>query len=131
VLGLLGLGLAGCATASSAHDTLWGTAWRLENLAGAGVLDRVEATLAFPETGRAAGNGSCNRFFGSVEIAGDSIGFGPLGSTRMACAEPVSLQEAKYLAALQAAERFALAGPTLLIYSKGIEQPLRFARASP
>jgi heat shock protein HslJ len=126
VLGLLGL--AGCATATA---QLWGTAWRLEDLAGAGVLDRVEATLTFPETGRAAGNGSCNRFSGTVEISGDSIGFGPLASTRMACAEPISTQEGKYLSALQQAERFAFDGPALLIYSKGIPQPLRFVRASP
>ena len=153
VLGLLGFALAGSAAACAHHPqtsaspdvvvdeaesatgglwgTLWGTEWRLEDLAGAGVLDRVEATLAFPETGRAAGNGSCNRFFGSVEISGDSIKFGPLASTRMACAEPVAMQEGKYLSALQNAERFAFDGSTLLIYAKGIEKPLRFVRASP
>jgi heat shock protein HslJ len=97
-LGLLGLGLADCATAAD-HDLLWGTAWRLEDLAGAGVLDRVEATLAFPETGKAAGNGSCNRFFGTVEISGDSIEFGALGSTRMACTEPVSTQPLRFVRA--------------------------------
>ncbi len=132
VLGLLGLGLGGCATATAAaHDPLWGTGWRLEDLAGVGVLDRVEATLTFPETGRAAGNGSCNRFAGSVEISGDSIRFGPLASTRMACAEPVSTQEGKFLSALQHAERFAFDGPALLIYSTGTPKPLRFARGSP
>jgi heat shock protein HslJ len=46
----------------------------------------------------------------------------------MACAEPIGNQEAKYLEALQGAERFALEGATLMIYSKGMEKPLRFAR---
>jgi putative lipoprotein len=107
---------------------LAGTAWRLEDLAGAGVLDRIEATLEFPEAGRVAGKGSCNRFFGSAEISGASISLGPLGSTRMACIEAVMNQEAKYLEALQAAERFRIDEPMLLIYARGLDQPLRFIR---
>jgi putative lipoprotein len=107
---------------------LVGTAWRLEDLGGARVLDRVEATLEFPEDGRAAGNGSCNRFFGPVRIEGESISFGQLASTRMACAELIGNQESKYLEGLQGAERFALDGATLSIYAKGMEKPLRFSR---
>jgi heat shock protein HslJ len=152
LLALLGLALAGSAAAcaddprtsaspgivdevESAADglggTLWGTEWRLADLAGAGVLDRVEATLAFSETGRAAGNGSCNRFSGAVQISGDSISFGPLASTRMGCAEPISTQEVRYLGALQNAERFVLEGSSLLIHSRGLEKPLRFVRTGP
>jgi heat shock protein HslJ len=116
---------------SESAGGLVGTVWRLEDLGGDGVLDRVEATLEFPEEGRAAGNGSCNRFFGPVRIERESISFGALGSTRMACAEPVGNQEAKYLEALQGAERFALDGSTLSIYSKGMEKPLRFTRKNP
>lgn len=134
VLGLAGIFLAGCAKSPQASagaenaGGLAGTAWRLEDLGGAGVLERVEATLEFPEEGRIAGNGSCNRFFGTVETKAETISFGPLGSTRMACAEPIGNQEAKYLEALQRAERFTLEGSTLSIYSKGMEKPLRFVR---
>jgi heat shock protein HslJ len=110
---------------------LRGTEWRLEDLAGAAVLDRPHATLAFPESGQVAGSGSCNRFSGSVEVSGDSIRLGPLASTRMACPEPVSTQEARYLGALQDAERFAFDGTALLIHCRGLEKPLRFVRASP
>lgn len=114
-----------------APSGLWGTAWRLEDLGGAGVLDRVEATLEFTEAGKVAGSGSCNRFFGTVEISGASIKFSPLGSTRMACVEAVMNQEGKYLKALQDAERYARDGSALLIYGKGLEQPLRFERKEP
>jgi putative lipoprotein len=110
---------------------LSGTTWLLEDLAGAAVLDRVEATLEYPEPGKVAGKGSCNRFFGSVEISSASISFGPLGSTRMACVEAVMSQEAKYLEALQGAERFRIDGTTLLIYARGLDQPLRFIRTKP
>ena len=110
---------------------LVGTAWRLEDLAGASVVDRTEATLEFPEAGKVAGSGSCNRFFGTVVISGDSLSFGPLGSTRMSCAEAVGTQETTYLKALQDAERFTLEGSLLLISSKGMGKPLRFIRKEP
>lgn len=117
--------------AASAPSGLQGTAWRLEDLGGAGMLDRVQATLEFPEAGKVAGNGSCNRFFGTVGVSGEAIKFGPLGSTRMACVEAVANQEGKYLKALQEAERFTLDGSTLLIYCKGLDKPLRFFRRNP
>jgi heat shock protein HslJ len=105
---------------------LVGTEWALEDLAGTAVIHGVQATLAFPDAAKVSGNGSCNRFFGSVEISGSIIKFGPLGSTRMACPEPVMDQESKYLAALQDAERFERTDPHLLIYCKGFAKPLRF-----
>jgi heat shock protein HslJ len=110
--------------------SLTGSEWLLEDLAGSGVMDGIQATLIFPETGKIAGNGSCNRFFGSAEISGDTIKLGPLASTRMACPDPVMNQEMKYLAALQAAERFEWKDPNLLIYCKGFEKPLRYTRLS-
>ncbi len=103
----------------------------LEDIGGAGVIDDARATLEFPERGKAAGRGSCNQFFGSVEITGPAIAFGPLGSTRMACAEAVMNQESRYLKALQDAERYSVEGSVLLVYAKGMEQPLRFTRDQP
>ena len=108
---------------------LWGTSWVLEDLAGAGVMDYVRATLEFPEPGRVAGNGSCNRFFGSATISGGALTVAPLGSTRKACPEAVANQEDRYLEALQGATRFAMDGPWLLVYSAGLEKPLRFTAA--
>ena len=111
--------------------SLPGSEWLLEDLAGGGVLDQVQATLTFLESGKVGGNGSCNRFFGTAEIHGENVKFGPLGATRMACAEPVMNQETKYLRALQGAERFAWKDPYLVIYCKGFEKPLRFTRMPP
>ncbi len=111
-----------------AKFSLKGSEWLLEDLAGSGVIDRVQATLAFSQAGKVEGNGSCNRFFGDVEINGDAIRFGPVGSTRMACSEAVMNQETKYLKALQAAERFERKEQYLLIYSKNAPKPLLFTR---
>jgi heat shock protein HslJ len=46
----------------------------------------------------------------------------------MACPRAVMNQEARYLDALQGAERFEWKAPYLLIYCKGFEKPLRFTR---
>ena len=108
--------------------TLPGTSWRLVSLGDEAVLAKPEATLEFPEAGKASGRASCNRYFGAVELSGESIRFGPLAATKMSCGDAADTQERKYLDALQAAERYAVDGPELLIYSRGLEKPLRFAR---
>jgi heat shock protein HslJ len=108
---------------------LWGTSWRLEDLAGAGAIDEAQATLEFPENGRVSGSGSCNQFNGTVTITGNSIAFGPLGTTKMACSEPVMQQESRFLAALNDAQRFELEGSFLSIFIAGQAEPLRFIDA--
>jgi len=105
---------------------LIGSEWLLEDLGGSGVLDRVQATLAFPEAGKIAGRGTCNRFFGSAVIGGNTMKISAMGSTKMACPEALMKQEDTYLAALQAAERFESHDGNLLIYYTGSEKPLRF-----
>ena len=119
------------AAAGVASFSLSNTEWLLEEMSGNGVVDHARATLVFPEPGKVAGNGSCNRFFGTTEIHGDTIKLGAMGSTRMACPEAIMNQEAKYLEELQAAERFEWKDPYLLIYCKGTEKPLRFSRTTP
>ncbi len=126
----ISLSLAACA-GQPAAPSLTGTEWRLEALGDSAVMERSQATLAFPEAGRVAGNGSCNRFFGSVRMAQGQIGFGQLASTKMACMGPANGQETRYLAALQKAERYEVQGRTLLIHVQDMNQPLRFVRTAP
>ena len=106
--------------------SLRGTSWRLENLAGTGVLDGVQATLEFPSEGRTSGNGSCNRFNGVVTIKGEAIRFGGIAATRKACAEAVMRQEDAYFSALRSADRFETDGQSLEISAPGKAEPLRF-----
>jgi putative lipoprotein len=116
---------------SGSPGALANTAWRLEDLGDLGVIDDAEATLEFSEQGRATGSAPCNRFFATVAVSGDSIRFSAIGSTRMACAEPLASQEATYLKALESAERFAIEGSALTIHSNVMAEPLRFTRSSP
>lgn len=112
-------------------ETLWGSEWRLQDIGGQAVLPQPAATLGFPQSGQVAGHGSCNRFFGPVEIERDRMKFGPLASTRMACMGGIGEQESRYLSALQKAQRYEVRGDTLLIHAQGLDQPLRFVRTTP
>ncbi|WP_297398743.1 META domain-containing protein [Hydrogenophaga sp.] len=124
--------LSACALPGApAPAPLVGSEWQLEDLGGRGVLDRVQATLAFPEAGRVAGNSSCNRFFGSYTLMQDRVAFGQLGGTRMACPEAVNDQEMRYLDALQKAQRLEVQGRTMLMHVQGLDKPLRFTRTKP
>ena len=114
------------ASRAALSSPLYGTAWRLTEVNGERVLENVKATLEFVRGGKASGNSSCNRFSGPVDVVADSIHFGALISTRMACAEPIMRQESAYLEALAKAERFSREGNSMLVHVKGSAKPLRF-----
>ena len=116
---------------NDAASDIWGTKWRLDYLAEDRAIGTVEATLEFPEIGRAAGNGSCNRFGGAVEIAGETIKFGPIVSTKMACDDAVGTQETNYFKGLEEATTYSIQGTLLTIYSKEKDPLLRLTRTSP
>ncbi len=130
----LGLGLAALFVLADESERtvdpkeLAGADFLLEAFGGTGVRDIVQPTLKFESEKQVAGNGGCNRFFGPVKIKGDSVRFGPLGSTRRMCPEAVMDQEQRYLAALEKANRIGISGPYLLIHSEGAEKPLKFTR---
>lgn len=117
-------------SAVATTSTLEGTTWRLQDLGGTAVLPDVEATIQFAADGRVSGKASCNQFGGNATVSGESITFQPLILTRMACQDPINEQERLYVAALEGAERFAIQGDELLIYSTAMDQPLRFSRTS-
>jgi putative lipoprotein len=111
-------------TPGAAAD-LRGTEWVLEDLAGAGVVDRVQATLVFAQDGTVSGNSSCNQFSGPVTVKANEISFGGFAVTRKACVEAVMHQEQRYLDALRAVQRFEIKGSLLFLHGDG-PQPLRF-----
>lgn len=112
----------------SLMDQLVGTEWRLEDLAGAGVLDNLQTTLRFETADRIVGNGGCNRYFGGVTVNGDRLAVSAVGSTRRLCAPAVMNQEMRFFNALQQAQRITIDGSSLYLYSEGLDQPLRFTQ---
>ncbi|OHV83817.1 YbaY family lipoprotein [Rhizobium sp. LCM 4573] len=74
--------------------------WLAEDIRGRGVIDNLQTVLEIAEDGKVSGSGGCNRMSGMATIAGDDIAFGPIASTKMACAPAVMDQETKFFAAL-------------------------------
>ena len=113
---------------SEADGELAGTSWVLREIEGRGVLPEPRATLTFESAEKVGGDGGCNRFFGSVEIDGSAIAFGPLGATRRACGEAIDSQEIRYLGALAKAAAFYLEADALIIVGADETRLLRFRR---
>jgi heat shock protein HslJ len=136
---VVGLALVACnaqkkpmqpAACAPAPGNLNGTQWSLQDSSGQPAIAGSRATLEFPEAGKVAGNGSCNRFAGSAEIGGATIKFGPLAATRMMWEPDASRQETEYLKALEGVHRFEGKGGKLYLFANGTEKPLVFERAS-
>ena len=121
---------AGCTAADAPDGTaLTGTTWRAETIVGRPAIQATASTITFEADGRVHGQGGCNRYFGAATIDGERMSFGPLGSTKMACAPALMDQEARFFRALEGAERWSLdEHGLLLIHSAGADEPSRFAR---
>lgn len=119
-------------TADMGANSLAGTKWQLVDVLGDAIVANTRPTLDFTDDGKVEGNGTCNNFSGPVTITGTTIKFGPLVSTKKACADEAgNAQEVKYLAALNDAESYTVEGTTLNVMVKGMPQPLRFTRTEP
>lgn len=80
--------------------SLAGTEWLLRSLRGMDVDLEIGSSLSFDEEGNVSGNGGCNRFRGAAVIKGQTLKFGDLASTMMACEDAKTRQERDYHAAM-------------------------------
>jgi heat shock protein HslJ len=94
---------------------LSGTKWILTEFNGAAPITDHIPTLEFGADGQVTGDSSCNQYFGSYTIDGETLNFGQLGSTMMGCEEPVMQQEISFLQTLGTAAIFTVAGDILTI----------------
>jgi heat shock protein HslJ len=112
---------------------LFNVEWQLVKVGGQaappGAGDR-KATLVFSDsTGRAGGFAGCNGASGVFTLRGDSLSFGPVVSTKMACSQGMDLEQ-KYIAALGAARAYRMAdGDLILLGDEG--EIARFAAGGP
>lgn len=72
----------------------------------------AEVTLEFA-AGRAGGRSACNRYSGEVTLGDQTLTFGPMLSTKMACPAPLMALEGKYLRILQSVAAWKKADDTL------------------
>jgi len=101
-------------------QSLAGTAWWVEDIAGHGVIDMSHTTVEFTDDGRVGGDTGCNRYFGGVDISGSGMTFGPLAGTRKACAESLMDQEMKFYQAMGKVVSWEIA-ETGLLYLRDAE----------
>lgn len=116
--------LSGCGGESL--DLLTGATWVVEDLDRGGIIDRSRISLEFlVELGqrRVAGLASCNRYFASFQLTGESLTFDRPGSTMMACAPSLMAQEQKFLRILQGVRSFDI-DPTGALILRGPEGTL-------
>lgn len=123
VAAALALLLAGCAEAPkpAQQSAIVGPVWVAEDIAGGGIIDDSRITLQLGADGQASGRGGCNGYGGGYTLTGESLRFGPLAATQMACAEALMKQEQRYFDALAGTVRYALAddGALLLTAADG------------
>jgi heat shock protein HslJ len=105
---------------------LSGTSWEVMMYnngreAVVGLIADSTINLNFGADGQVSGNSGCNNYSGGYEASGNALKVGPLASTRMFCEKPdgVMDQEQQYLAALQNAATYEIAGDTLTIRDAG------------
>ena len=115
-------GAAGCQTAMTS-DSLSGD-WDLIELGGKPVeLAEAEKppTISFDDDRqRVEGFAGCNTYFGDYVLAGSSLTFGPLGSTRMACPGSEENIETAYLASLRQTTAWRIKGGKLQLLAKDV-----------
>ena len=138
ILLLFGLSVTGSACVADKHanpinenQTLKGTAWSVEDIAGKGVVDMSHTTIEFTDDDRIVGDTGCNRYFGSVELAEASIKVGILAGTRMACVPALMDQERSFYQAINEATTWEIAETGLLHLrnADGVDQ-LRASRTT-
>lgn len=89
-------------------------------------------TVAFNADGEVGGSGGCNSYGGTYTMEEEHLAFSEIVSTLMACADQaVTEQEMVYLAALQSADRFAIADGMLTIWYDSESSALTFVQATP
>jgi heat shock protein HslJ len=124
VTAVLASTLACASIGRSSARALESREWRLVELRGQPAVPSTgmrQAHLRFSaDSMRVSGSGGCNRIAGSYTRDGDRLAFGPILSTRMACADArLNRQETDFLATLQATNRYEISGDTLVLAHDG------------
>ncbi len=93
--------------------------WQLKTIDGESVLSKREITATFKD-GRVSGQGFCNLYFAPYETKGEVAGVGELkvglmGTTLMACQEPLMKQDSQYFNALETTSSYTVTSDFLIL----------------
>lgn len=90
-----------------------GVSWRPALIGNEAMPTENRMFVQFEIDGSIKGHGGCNSFFGTLEQSEEGITIGPLGSTRMACPEPIMAREMAFMDALQKTKQFDMTAERL------------------
>lgn len=112
-------------TSGSGTSGIEGIRWYLTEVSSSPVSpmagDKQPHMMLDPEENQATGFAGCNHFFGSYELDGSSLTFGPLGATRMACPDLETGLETSVFEALENTREWKKAdGALLLLYGETV-----------
>lgn len=113
-------------------DTKWDvTGYNNGRQAVVSVLNGTRLSIGFPADGKASGFAGCNRFSGTFESQGTSLSFGPVATTRMACASPDGImeQEQAFLKALETVSIVRFEGDRLELRTRDGELAMTLGRS--
>ena len=97
-------------SASVGDTELTGVRWRPTFIGPEPIPEDAGLWIEFEVDGGITGHAGCNSFFGSLQQTETGKELGAIGSTRMACPEPIMSREAAFLSALQKATLFEVSG---------------------
>ncbi len=101
------LALGACTT--FAGGGLEGVTWRIEEIAGRGIVDASQAEILFGGEGGVGGTGGCNRFFAGYTLEGARLTIETeIGMTLMACPEPLMAQDRALAEALASVDGYLI-----------------------
>jgi heat shock protein HslJ len=116
--------LNGCASDSKTVQNDHG--YLLEWIGERPLMDGSHLTMTLGKDGRAYGTAGCNHWFAPYRLAGQSISFGPLGSTHKLCAPAMMEQEQRFLEAMGKVQRWDISPVDQLRLWPAQGKPLRF-----
>lgn len=94
--------------------------WKIEKIGDKATAPEAPAFMVFRADGFLSGTGGCNRMMGHVTASGQSVSFGPIAGTRMACpGVRMTQEEAVFSAIGQVATWLISEGKLLLNDTQG------------
>jgi copper homeostasis protein (lipoprotein) len=112
-----------------ATEGLENTYWKLTRLGNDSVIvgekQREPHVILNSETRRVGDSGGCNRLVGGYTLAGDTLTFGQMAGTMMACPDGMDTEKA-FLAALREVKTWKIAGQHLEVFDAAGKLLARF-----
>lgn len=132
ILSVVGLLVLAACSPAAGGNPLAGTSWELTSYGPASAPQPaalgVDTSLNFGADGQMGGSLGCNSIGGDYSVSGQSITFGPLFMTEMACEEPQMTQESDAMKVLNGTVGFTVTDNTLIITSTDGSSILNFTK---